>query len=173
MHPKRNCSCSFSGRLSIIQRTTLQMQFMVFLNTISCLYSNILMPDALHLLLLLLSFSKHLFQPGRYILLSCIYVIFAIIVDARIMAVKKICCLGAGYVGGPTCSVIALKCPEITVTVTDMSKERIAQWNSDKLPIYEVQNILHTSQYKFKKQFIDYSFIPYCCLICICFAFLF
>lgn len=45
--------------------------------------------------------------------------------------------MGAGYVGGPTCSVIALKCPEIRVTVVDKSKERIAQWNSDKLPIYE------------------------------------
>ncbi|XP_018576727.1 UDP-glucose 6-dehydrogenase-like [Anoplophora glabripennis] len=53
------------------------------------------------------------------------------------MAIKSICCLGAGYVGGPTCSVIALKCPEIKVTVVDLSKERIAQWNSDKLPIFE------------------------------------
>jgi len=51
--------------------------------------------------------------------------------------IKKICCIGAGYVGGPTCSVIALKCPEIQVTVVDKSKERIAQWNSQKLPIYE------------------------------------
>lgn len=57
------------------------------------------------------------------------------------MVVQKICCLGAGYVGGPTCSVIALKCPEIKVTVVDMSKERIAQWNSDKLPIYEVRSV--------------------------------
>ncbi|KAL1130512.1 hypothetical protein AAG570_011758 [Ranatra chinensis] len=53
------------------------------------------------------------------------------------MVIKKICCIGAGYVGGPTCSVIALKCPDITVTVVDKSKERIAQWNSEKLPIYE------------------------------------
>ncbi|XP_056646880.1 UDP-glucose 6-dehydrogenase [Diorhabda carinulata] len=53
------------------------------------------------------------------------------------MTIKNICCLGAGYVGGPTCSVIALRCPEIKVTVADLSKERIAQWNSDKLPIYE------------------------------------
>ncbi|CAH1153451.1 unnamed protein product [Phaedon cochleariae] len=51
--------------------------------------------------------------------------------------ITNICCLGAGYVGGPTCSVIALKCPEVKVTVADLSKERIAQWNSDKLPIYE------------------------------------
>lgn len=53
------------------------------------------------------------------------------------MTIKKICGIGAGYVGGPTCSVIALKCPDIRVTVVDMSKEKIAQWNSDKLPIYE------------------------------------
>ncbi|EFN75169.1 UDP-glucose 6-dehydrogenase [Harpegnathos saltator] len=51
--------------------------------------------------------------------------------------IRKICGIGAGYVGGPTCSVIALKCPEIQVTVVDKSKERIAQWNSQKLPIYE------------------------------------
>nr|CAD7263337.1 unnamed protein product [Timema shepardi] len=53
------------------------------------------------------------------------------------MVIKKICCIGAGYVGGPTCSVMAMKCPHITVTVVDKSAERIAQWNSDKLPIYE------------------------------------
>ncbi|XP_068085994.1 UDP-glucose 6-dehydrogenase [Anabrus simplex] len=53
------------------------------------------------------------------------------------MVINKICCIGAGYVGGPTCSVIALKCPDIVVTVVDLSKERIGQWNSDKLPIYE------------------------------------
>ncbi|GBP89133.1 UDP-glucose 6-dehydrogenase [Eumeta japonica] len=53
------------------------------------------------------------------------------------MVIKNICCLGAGYVGGPTCSVIALKCPNIKVTVCDKSAERISQWNSDKLPIYE------------------------------------
>lgn len=54
------------------------------------------------------------------------------------MVISKICCIGAGYVGGPTCSVIALKCPNIRVTVVDLSIERISQWNSEKLPIYEV-----------------------------------
>lgn len=54
------------------------------------------------------------------------------------MAVSKICCIGAGYVGGPTCSVIAMQCPHIKVTVVDISAQRIAQWNSEKLPIYEV-----------------------------------
>ena len=54
------------------------------------------------------------------------------------MTLEKICCIGAGYVGGPTCSVIAYKCPNLTVTVVDLSEQRIAQWNSDKLPIFEV-----------------------------------
>ena len=53
---------------------------------------------------------------------------------------NKICCIGAGYVGGPTMAVIARQCPNITVTVVDISKERIAAWNDDNLdnlPIYE------------------------------------
>ena len=54
------------------------------------------------------------------------------------MVIKKICCIGAGYVGGPTCSMIAYQCPDIEVTVVDISIARIEQWNSDKLPIYEV-----------------------------------
>jgi len=49
----------------------------------------------------------------------------------------KVCCIGAGYVGGPTCSVIALKCPDIDVTVVDINEERIKGWNSDTLPIFE------------------------------------
>eukprot|EP00742_Colponemidia_sp_Colp-10_P005841 GILJ01006248.1.p1 GENE.GILJ01006248.1~~GILJ01006248.1.p1 ORF type:complete len:474 (-),score=104.89 GILJ01006248.1:245-1666(-) len=49
----------------------------------------------------------------------------------------KITCIGAGYVGGPTMATIALKCPDITVTVFDIATDRIAAWNSDKLPIYE------------------------------------
>jgi len=49
----------------------------------------------------------------------------------------KICCVGAGYVGGPTMAVIAQKAPDIKVTVVDMNESRIAAWNSDRLPIYE------------------------------------
>jgi len=49
----------------------------------------------------------------------------------------KICCLGAGYVGGPTMAVMALKCPDVKVTVCDLNERRIAAWNSDNLPIYE------------------------------------
>ena len=49
----------------------------------------------------------------------------------------KICCLGAGYVGGPTMAVMALKCPDVKVIVTDLNERRIAAWNSDNLPIYE------------------------------------
>ena len=49
----------------------------------------------------------------------------------------RIVCIGAGYVGGPTMAVLASKCPAITVTVVDLSEPRIAQWNSDSLPIFE------------------------------------
>merc|ERR1711933_183181 len=49
----------------------------------------------------------------------------------------KICCIGAGYVGGPTCATIALKCPHVKVTIVDLNAARIAAWNSDDLPIYE------------------------------------
>ena len=56
------------------------------------------------------------------------------------MNVTNICCIGAGYVGGPTMAVIALKCPKIKVTVVDINEQRIAAWNHadlDQLPIYE------------------------------------
>jgi UDPglucose 6-dehydrogenase len=53
------------------------------------------------------------------------------------MTVKSICCLGAGYVGGPTMAMIAAKCPHIQVTVADLNEKRIAAWNSDTLPVYE------------------------------------
>ncbi|GAV00206.1 hypothetical protein RvY_11090 [Ramazzottius varieornatus] len=53
------------------------------------------------------------------------------------MPIKRICCIGAGYVGGPTCAVIAKKCPDIVVTVTDIMPAKIAEWNSDSLPIFE------------------------------------
>ena len=48
-----------------------------------------------------------------------------------------ICCIGAGYVGGPTMAVIASQCPSISVTVVDINPIQIAKWNSDTLPIYE------------------------------------
>jgi UDPglucose 6-dehydrogenase len=56
------------------------------------------------------------------------------------MKVTNICCIGAGYVGGPTMAVLAQKCPHIKVTVVDLNKQRIADWNDkdlNKLPIYE------------------------------------
>src|SRR5690554_281283 len=56
------------------------------------------------------------------------------------MKIKNICCIGAGYVGGPTMSVLALKNPGIKVTVVDINEERIAAWNHaelNNLPIYE------------------------------------
>ncbi len=56
------------------------------------------------------------------------------------MSIKSICCIGAGYVGGPTMSVIAQKNPHIKVTVVDVNADRIAAWNSEdlsQLPIFE------------------------------------
>ena len=56
------------------------------------------------------------------------------------MKIKNICCIGAGYVGGPTMSVLAQQNPEIKITVVDINEDRIAAWNNtnlDGLPIYE------------------------------------
>ncbi|URD91989.1 UDP-glucose/GDP-mannose dehydrogenase family, NAD binding domain [Musa troglodytarum] len=66
----------------------------------------------------------------------------AVIFDAGLMSGRrskmvKICCVGAGYVGGPTMAVIALKCPAVEVVVVDISVARITAWNSEQLPIYE------------------------------------
>lgn len=56
------------------------------------------------------------------------------------MKIQKICCIGAGYVGGPTMAVIAKKCPNIKVTVVDINEARIAAWNDhnvENIPVYE------------------------------------
>lgn len=56
------------------------------------------------------------------------------------MKIKNICCIGAGYVGGPTMAVIAQKNPNINVTVVDINESRIASWNDENLenlPVYE------------------------------------
>jgi len=56
------------------------------------------------------------------------------------MNITNICCIGAGYVGGPTMSVIAQQCPDIRVTIVDINEARIAAWNGEdlsKLPVYE------------------------------------
>ncbi|MCY1504184.1 UDP-glucose 6-dehydrogenase TuaD [compost metagenome] len=56
------------------------------------------------------------------------------------MKITKICCIGAGYVGGPTMAVIAQKCPDIKVTVVDLNEARITAWNdkdTNNIPIYE------------------------------------
>lgn len=62
--------------------------------------------------------------------------------------VEKVCCIGAGYVGGPTCALIANKNPNIEVTVVDLSEPRIAAWNSSILPIFEpgLQDIVEVAR---------------------------
>ena len=54
--------------------------------------------------------------------------------------IRNICCIGAGYVGGPSMAVIALNCPELIVNVVDINQQKIDAWNSDdftKLPVFE------------------------------------
>ena len=56
------------------------------------------------------------------------------------IAIKNICCIGAGYVGGPTMTVMASKCPNLNFNVVDINEGRIASWNNkdlSKLPIFE------------------------------------
>tara|TARA_B100001564_G_scaffold360073_1_gene385497 strand:+ start:7775 stop:9103 length:1329 start_codon:yes stop_codon:yes gene_type:complete len=55
------------------------------------------------------------------------------------MKIKNICCIGAGYVGGPTMAVIALKCPQVNVIVVDSNPDKIKEWNGplQNLPVYE------------------------------------
>ena len=53
------------------------------------------------------------------------------------MKIKNICCIGAGFVGGPTMAVIAANSPRIKVTVVDLNQKQIDAWNSSNLPIYE------------------------------------
>lgn len=56
------------------------------------------------------------------------------------MKIKNICCIGAGYVGGPTMAVIAQKCPKVKVTVVDINEQRIQLWNDpdvNNIPVYE------------------------------------
>ena len=53
---------------------------------------------------------------------------------------KEICCIGAGYVGGPTMAVIAANCPDLIINVVDINDERIKAWNIDdlsQLPVFE------------------------------------
>jgi len=55
-------------------------------------------------------------------------------------SIRSICCIGAGYVGGPTMAVIADRCPDVKVTVVDLNQARIDAWNHpdlSKLPVYE------------------------------------
>lgn len=72
--------------------------------------------------------------------IEIVIVIELVIVIKKVMRIKNICCIGAGYVGGPTMSIIAQKCPGIKVTVVDLNEQRIAAWNDadvHNIPIYE------------------------------------
>ena len=53
------------------------------------------------------------------------------------MKIRRVACIGAGYVGGPTMAVFADKCPDVDFCVVDIDPEKIAQWNTDDLPVFE------------------------------------
>lgn len=69
--------------------------------------------------------------------------------------IKNICCIGAGYVGGPTMAVIALKNPHIKVNVVDINAERIAAWKTDDLPVYEPGLLEVVKQARGRNLFFD------------------
>lgn len=64
--------------------------------------------------------------------------------------ITKVCYIGAGYVGGTSAAVLALKCPKIDVTVVDKCEHKISKWNSGNLPIYEhgLLPIVNSCRYK-------------------------
>lgn len=66
-----------------------------------------------------------------------VFVLKVLLSSEKKMSVRNICCIGAGYVGGPTCAVIAARCPAIRVNVVDKCADKIAAWNSSCLPVYE------------------------------------
>ncbi len=90
-----------------------------------------------------------------------------------INSIKNICCIGAGYVGGPTMAMMANKCPKLIFNVVDINKERIAAWNKkdlSKLPIFEPglrelisnarnKNLFFTSEIKKAIESADIVFI--------------
>ena len=56
------------------------------------------------------------------------------------MNIRNVCCIGAGYVGGPTMAVIAANCPDLRINVVDINAERIKAWNIhdlSQLPVFE------------------------------------
>lgn len=56
------------------------------------------------------------------------------------MKIKNICCIGAGFVGGPTMAVIAKFNKNINVYVVDHDSEKIKRWNDPdfkKIPVFE------------------------------------
>ena len=76
----------------------------------------------------------------------------------RIPTIKHICCIGAGYVGGPTMAVLASKCPEINIKVVDLSEERINKWNSNDLrdlPVFEPGLDVIVRKYRNKNLFFS------------------
>ena len=80
--------------------------------------------------------------------------IIAKVLDSNI----RICCIGAGYVGGPSMVVIADKCPEIIVNVVDINSDRIKNWNDEEfkeIPIFEPNLLLLLKKTRGKNLFFS------------------
>lgn len=71
-----------------------------------------------------------------------------------------ICCMGAGYVGGPTMAVIAQRCPQIRVCVVDISKEQVLRILYYSINMHSLLNSRAVIDEKTKKQrfFISLKF---------------
>ncbi|KAI1371434.1 nucleotide sugar dehydrogenase [Hypoxylon crocopeplum] len=68
---------------------------------------------------------------------SCLPEIVRSVIEDITRPIHNVCCVGAGYVGGPTAAVMAYQNPQLRVTVVDKNEQRIRRWNSKHLPIYE------------------------------------
>eukprot|EP00727_Mastigamoeba_balamuthi_P011351 m51a1_g6839 putative uridine diphosphate glucose dehydrogenase (469) ;mRNA; f:67760-69797 len=63
---------------------------------------------------------------------------------------QTICCIGAGYVGGPSMVVLAEHNPDVATIVIDRDQKRVEAWNSDELPLYEPGLAPLVAQYRGK-----------------------
>ena len=75
-----------------------------------------------------------------------------------ITKIKNICCIGAGYVGGPTMAIIAERCPNIQVEVVDLNEERIKNCNNKDLKVHAWLNIYYLWSSPKKPPQVDHLF---------------
>ena len=73
------------------------------------------------------------------------------------LSLKKICCIGAGYVGGPTMAVIAKHCPNLNIEVVDINENRINSWNSENINDVRLNYLKkYDDKFNFQTQLFNY-----------------